>query len=170
MRFGTRKLPGRLRAARTIVYCQAAAVAMIAAFMLEFLAINGSESGFPLAGILTNRIVTGTGVLVFALAHLVAAIVLVVVEQRASVGDATARGWLIAAEVAISLYLVGFVATTAGAWLFGPTAAAAILVLHEWPALRAYFTASEGAALAAVGPDHPGTAVAGSDTPATPPL
>ena len=164
MRFGTaRQLPGRLRAARTIVYCQAAVVAMVAAFMLEFMVINGPDSGFPLAGIFTSTTVTGTGLLVLALAHVIAAMLLVLVEQRASVGDAKARGWLIAAEVAIAVYLIGFVATTGGSWIFGPAAAMAILALHEWPALRRYFSASDGGTLAAAGSDPAGTAVAGSD-------
>jgi len=171
MGFGTRNLPVRLRAARTIVYCQAALVLLSAAFAVEAQIIAGSNSGFGLSGLLVSTELTGTGVTVVLLADIVVACALVVADQRAARRGGIARYGVDIAEAVLTVYLVGFVGATLGAWIFGPLAGAAVLLLHHWPELHAYFFAADAspAALAAAEPPA-GTSAARSDTRVAPPL
>jgi len=171
MGFGTRTLPARLRAARTIVYCQAAVVFLSAAFAVEAQIIAGSNSGFGLSGLLVNVKLSGTGVTVILLADIAVAGALVIADQRAAVRRGSARYGLDAAEAVLTVYLLGFVGVTLGAWIFGPLAGAAALLLHHWPELHSYFFAADATPAALASGEPPVIASGtGSDTRVAPPL
>ncbi len=148
MRFGGSQLPIRLRVARTILYCQAAIMVLIAALALEVLIIGGASTGVSLTGVVDKQALTGSGVTALALVLLVIGIVLVVVEQQVAARGASARRLLAVAEVALAVYLIGFVTNSVETWVFGPACGAAILILHYWPELHSYFFASDSATLA----------------------
>jgi hypothetical protein len=74
---------------------------------------------------------------------------------------ASARPLLAVAEVALAVYLIGFVTNSVETWVFGPAAGAAVLLLHYWPELHAYFFASDSTA--------PATAIPVGPAPAAPP-
>jgi hypothetical protein len=143
MRFGGSKLPMRLRVARTILYCQAAIAVLLGAFALEVLVIGGEGTGLPLTGVVDRQTLTGSGVTAFAVVLIAVAIVLVVVEQQVAARGAGARLVLAVAELAFAVYLIGFVSTSVGTWLFGPVLGVAVLILHYWPELHSYFYASD---------------------------
>jgi hypothetical protein len=145
MRFGGSQLPIRLRVARTILYCQAAIMVLIAALALEVLIIGGASTGVSLTGVVDKQALTGSGVTALALVLLVIGIVLVVVEQQVAARGASARRLLAVAEVALAVYLIGFVTNSVETWVFGPACGAAILILHYWPELHSYFFASDSA-------------------------
>jgi hypothetical protein len=135
----------RLRVARTILYCQAAIMVLIAALALEVLIIGGASTGVSLTGVVDKQALTGSGVTALALVLLVIGIVLVVVEQQVAARGASARPLLAVAEVALAVYLIGFVTNSVETWVFGPACGAAILILHYWPELHSYFFASDSA-------------------------
>jgi hypothetical protein len=147
MRFGGSRLPMRLRVARTILYCQAAVMVLMAALAFEVTIIGGADTG-QLTGVVDKQPLTGSGMTAVAVLLVVIAMVLVVVEQQVTARGAGARLVLAAAEVALAVYLIGFVADSVGTWVFGPACGAAILILHYWPELHSYFFASESATLA----------------------
>src|ERR1035441_10168466 len=136
MRFGGNQLPMRLRVARTILYCQAAIMVLIAALALEVLIIGGANTGVSLTGVVDKQALTGSGVTALAL-------VLVVVEQQVTARGAGARPLLAVAEVALAVYLIGFVTNSVETWVFGPACGVAILIPHYWPELHSYFFASD---------------------------
>ena len=152
MRFGGSQLPMRLRVARTILYCQAAIVVLIAAFALEILVIGGPGTGFPLSGVVDKQTLTGSGATALALTLIAIAVILVIVEQQVSSRGAGARMVLVAAEIAFGVYLIGWLANSLGTWIFGPACGAAVLILHYWPELHSYFFAADAATPA---PDVP---------------
>jgi len=157
MRFGKRQLGARLVIARLLTYCQAAALALVALNLLEVLLIGGAGSGLSFRGLLATTAINGSGAVVSALAFVVVALVLIAVEQRAAGGGA-ARRTLAAAELAFALCFVAFVANAAGGWVIGPAAALAVVGLHCWPELRAYFFADESVGTAGDG-DAPQAAI-----------
>jgi hypothetical protein len=158
MRFGGSKTPLRLRVARTILYCQAAILALIAVFALEILVLGDAGTGFPLSGLVDQQTLTSSGATAFALTLLGVAVVLVVVEQQVAARGARARLVLVAAEVAISACLIGWVSSSVGTWLFGPACGAAVLILHYWPELHAYFFAADAVTPAPAAPLSPAPA------------
>ena len=168
MRFGGSQIPIRLRVARTILYCQAAIMVLIAILALEVLIIGGASTGISLTGVVDKQALTGSGVTALALVLVVIGIVLVVVEQQVVARGASARPLLAVAEVALAVYLIGFVTNSVETWVFGPAAGAAILLLHYWPELHAYFFASDSTAPATAIPVGPAPA-APTDAP-TPPV
>ena len=161
MRFGGSQLPIRLRVARTILYCQAVIMVLIAILALEVLIIGGTSTGISLTGLVDKQALTGSGVTALALVLVVIGIVLVVVEQQVVARGASARPLLAVAEVALAVYLIGFVTNSVETWVFGPAAGAAVLLLHYWPELHAYFFASDSTA--------PATAIPVGPAPAAPP-
>lgn len=161
MRFGGSQIPIRLRVARTILYCQAAIMVLIAILALEVLIIGGTSTGISLTGVVDKQALTGSGVTALALVLVVIGIVLVVVEQQVVARGASARPLLAVAEVALAVYLIGFVTNSVETWVFGPAAGAAVLLLHYWPELHAYFFASDSTA--------PATAIPVGPAPAAPP-
>jgi hypothetical protein len=161
MRFGGSQIPIRLRVARTILYCQAAIMVLIAILALEVLIIGGTSTGISLTGVVDKQALTGSGVTALALVLIVVGIVLVVVEQQVVARGASARPLLVVAEVALAVYLIGFVTNSVETWVFGPAAGAAVLLLHYWPELHAYFFASDSTA--------PATAIPVGPAPAAPP-
>ena len=156
MRFGGSRLPMRLRVARTILYCQAAIMVLIAALALEVLIIGGASTGISL---------TGSGVTVLALLLVVIGIALVVVEQQVTARGAGARPLLAVAEIALAVYLIGFMTNSVETWVFGPAAGAAVLLLHYWPELHAYFFGSGSATPASADPPVDGDRPAGASDP-----
>ena len=158
MRFGGSQIPMRLRVARTIVYCQAAIMVLIAALALEVLIIGGASTGISLTGLVDKQALSGSGVTALALALVVIGIVLVVVEHQVAVRGTGARPVLAVAEVALAVYLIGFMTNSVETWVFGPAAGAAILLLHYWPELHGYFYASD--------PPAPATAIPVAPPPA----
>ena len=102
----------RLRVARTILYCQAAIMVLIAALALEVLIIGGASTGISLA-----------------------------------------------------VYLIGFMTNSVETWVFGPAAGAAVLLLHYWPELHAYFFGSGSATPASADPPVDGDRPAGASDP-----
>ena len=161
MRFGGSQIPIRLRVARTILYCQAVIMVLIAILALEVLIIGGTSTGISLTGLVDKQALTGSGVTALALVLVVIGIVLVVVEQQVVARGASARPLLAVAEVALAVYLIGFVTNSVETWVFGPAAGAAVLLLHYWPELHAYFFASDSTA--------PATAIPVGPAPAAPP-
>jgi hypothetical protein len=143
MRFGGNQLPMRLRVARTILYCQAAIMVLIAALALEVLIIGGANTGVSLTGVVDKQALTGSGVTALALVLVAVGIVLVVVEQQVTARGAGARPLLAVAEVALAVYLIGFVTNSVETWVFGPACGVAILIPHYWPELHSYFFASD---------------------------
>jgi hypothetical protein len=171
MRFGTRQLPVRLRVARTIVYCQAALVILIALFALEILILGGTGTGFPLSGIFADTTVTGNGMTILAILYFAVAVALVAVEQRAATRGGTDRLTLVGTEIALAVYLIGFAANSPGAWICAPAAGIAILVLHYWPELTSYFLVSDAGTPAPASPEQPAPITdPGADGTAPPPL
>jgi hypothetical protein len=169
MRFGGNQLPMRLRVARTILYCQAAIMVLIAALALEVLIIGGASTGISLTGLVDKQTLTGSGVTALALVAI--GIVLVVVEQQVTARGASARPLLAVVEVALAVYLIGFMTNSVETWVFGPAAGAAILLLHYWPKLHAYFFASDPTTPATAVPVAPaGAAEPNSDVTARPNL
>jgi hypothetical protein len=168
MGFGTRQLPIRLRAARTIVYCQAAILVLTAVFALGIVMMGGQGAGFTLSGLAFRTSITGGGVATFALVYLAVASAVVVVEHQVAVRGDTARLALVAVEVALSVYLIGFVDAAPGGWIFGPAAGAAVLALHYWPELRLGSPATHSLTPAAPSPERHAPAGTGQDA-ATPP-
>jgi len=161
MRFGGSQIPMRLRVARTIVYCQAAIMVLIAVLALEVLIIggsNGANTGVTLTGVVDKQALSGSGVTALALALVVIGIVLVVVEHQVAARGTGARPVLAVAEVALAVYLIGFMTNSVETWVFGPAAGAAILLLHYWPELHGYFYASD--------PPAPATAIPVAPPPA----
>jgi uncharacterized membrane protein YjgN (DUF898 family) len=67
MRFGGSQIPIRLRVARTILYCQAAIMVLIAILALEVLIIGGASTGISLTGVVDKQALTGSGVTALAL-------------------------------------------------------------------------------------------------------
>ncbi len=118
---------------------------LIAALALEVLIIGGASTGVSLTGVVDKQALTGSGVTALALVLLVIGIVLVVVEQQVAARGASARPLLAVAEVALAVYLIGFVTNSVETWVFGPACGAAILILHYWPELHSYFFASDSA-------------------------
>ena len=161
MRFGGNQLPMRLRVARTILYCQAAIMVLIAALALEVLIIGGASTGISLTGLVDKQTLTGSGVTALALVLVAIGIVLVVVEQQVTARGASARPLLAVVEVALAVYLIGFMTNSVETWVFGPAAGAAVLLLHYWPELHGYFFASYSTA--------PATAIPVAPAPAAPP-
>jgi hypothetical protein len=171
MRFGSRQLPVGLRVARSIAYCQAAIVVLIAAFALEVVVLGGTGTGFPLGGLLASTTVTGSGVMTLTVVCLAVAACLAVAEQQAGLHGGNVRLVLAGAELAVSVYLVGFLANSVGAWIFGPACAVAVLTLHYWPELKAYFFAPDAATPVPASPEQPVPATrSGSGGAAPPPL
>jgi hypothetical protein len=168
MHFGGRQLLLRLRVARTILYCQAAVMILIAAFALEILVIGGAGTGFPLSGVVDKQTLTGSGVTALALALIGIGFVLIVIEQQVTSRGARARLMLVAAEIAFAVYLIGWVANSVGTWLFGPACGAAVLILHYWPELHSYFFAAD--AVAPVPDPAPSPATPGTDGGSEPPV
>jgi len=150
MRFGKKRLGARLVTARVVVYCQAAALALVAVNLLEILLIGGSSSGLSFPGVFSSTPLSGNGALVAGFGFFAVAVVLIAVEQAGAAGGG-ARRTLAAVEVIFAVCFVGFVADDAGGWLFGPGAALLIVGLHYWPELRAYFLADDTAAKASDG-------------------
>ena len=146
----------RLRVARTILYCQAAIMVLIAALALEVLIIGGASTGISL---------TGSGVTVLALLLVVIGIALVVVEQQVTARGAGARPLLAVAEIALAVYLIGFMTNSVETWVFGPAAGAAVLLLHYWPELHAYFFGSGSATPASADRPVDGDRPAGASDP-----
>ncbi len=169
MRFGGSQIPLRLRVARTIIYCQAAIMFLIAAFDLEILVIGGAGTGFPLSGVVDQQTLTGNGATALALTLIVVAIALVVLEQQVTSRGGRARLVLVAAEVAFAGYLLGWVANAVGTWLFGPACGVAVLTLHYWPELHSYFFATDAVtpAPAALPPPVGSTPPASTESPAS---
>jgi hypothetical protein len=165
MRFGGSRLPMRLRVARTILYCQAAIMVLIAALALEVLIIGGASTGISLTGLVDKQSLTGSGVTVLALLLVVIGIALVVVEQQVTARGAGARPLLAVAEIALAVYLIGFMTNSVETWVFGPAAGAAVLLLHYWPELHAYFFASDSATAASADPPVDGDRPAGASDP-----
>jgi hypothetical protein len=165
MRFGGSRLPMRLRVARTILYCQAAIMVLIAALALEVLIIGGASTGISLTGLVDKQSLTGSGVTVLALLLVVIGIALVVVEQQVTARGAGARPLLAVAEIALAVYLIGFMTNSVETWVFGPAAGAAVLLLHYWPELHAYFFASGSATPASADPPVDGDRPAGASDP-----
>jgi hypothetical protein len=96
---------------------------------------------------------------------------LVVAEQQAGLHGGNVRLLLAGAELAVSVYLIGFLANSVGAWLFGPACTVAVLTLHYWPELKAYFFAPDAATPAPASPEQPVPATrSGSGGAAPPPL
>jgi hypothetical protein len=165
MRFGGSRLPMRLRVARTILYCQAAIMVLIAALALEVLIIGGASTGISLTGLVDKQSLTGSGVTVLALLLVVIGIALVVVEQQVTARGAGARPLLAVAEIALAVYLIGFMTNSVETWVFGPAAGAAVLLLHYWPELHAYFFGSGSATPASADPPVDGDRPAGASDP-----
>ena len=159
MRFGGSQLPLRLRVARTILYCQAAVMVLIAAFALEILVIGGAGTGLPLTGVVDKQMLIGSGVTALALTLIGVAVVLVIVEQQVTARGAGARPVLAVAEVGLAIYLIAWVSNSVGTWIFGPACGMAVLILHYWPELHSYFFAADavtpapGAALTPAAPE-----------------
>jgi hypothetical protein len=158
MRFGGSQIPTRLRVARTIVYCQAVIMVLIAILALEVVVIGGTQTGVTLTGVVHRQVLTGSGISTFAFALVVIGIVLVVVEQQVRARGPGARPLIAAAEVALAVYLIGFMTSSVETWVFGPAAGVAILVLHYWPELHGYFYASDQPAPATALPAPPAPA------------
>ena len=167
MRFGKQHLSTRLVIARVVLYCQAAALALVALNLFEILLIGGTDSGLSFRGALTSTPISGNGAIVSAFAFVVVAVVLIVVEQRAATGGG-ARHTLAAAEIIFAVCFVGFVASATGGWIFGPAAALVVVVLHYLPDLRAYFFADDPAATSNDG-DAPASAALAMSTVSVPP-
>ena len=143
MRFGGNQLPMRLRVARTILYCQATIMVLIAALALEVLIIGGSSTGVALTGVVDKQALNGSGVTALALVLVAIGVVLVVVEQQVVARGPGTRPLLAVVEVALAVYLIGFMTNSVETWVFGPAAGAAVLLLHYWPELHAYFFAAD---------------------------
>ncbi len=131
MRFGGRQLPMRLRVARAIVYCQALLLGFIAIFTLETLML-GSNNGIRFAGLVANQILSGNAVSGVIAVQVVAAFALVILNHAAERGGAF-RWAMTAVEVAVGLWLVGFISDTPSTWVLGPVVCAAVIALHHWP-------------------------------------
>ena len=168
MRFGKQHLSTRLVIARVVVYCQAAALALVAINLLEVLLIGGTGSGLSFRGVFTSIPISGNGAMVSALAFLVVALVLIFVEQRAA-GGGGARQTLAVVEIAFAVCFVGFVANAAGGWLFGVVAALAVVGLHYWLELKAYFFADDAPAPASDGEAMASATLATMSSAAVPP-
>jgi hypothetical protein len=169
MSFGTRQLAVRLRAARAIVYCQAAILVLTAVFAYGVAAISGQTS-FTLSGLASHASISGSGVLSFSLVLLVVAAVLVAVERYAAAHGGGAQVALVVAEVAICVYLVVFVDAAPGGWAFGPAAGAAVLLLHLWPQLTSHLASRAGAPAPAATTEGRRPGESGPDVAPSPPL
>jgi hypothetical protein len=102
---------------------------------------------------------------VLALLLVVIGIALVVVEQQVTARGAGARPLLAVAEIALAVYLIGFMTNSVETWVFGPAAGAAVLLLHYWPELHAYFFGSGSATPASADPPVDGDRPAGASDP-----
>jgi hypothetical protein len=160
MRFGGSQLPMRLRVARTILYCQATVMALIGAFALEALIIGGASTGGSLTGVVDKQTLTGSGVTAVAVVLVAIAIVLIVVEQQVTVHRGGTRLMFAGVELALAVYLIGFMQNSVQTWLFGPACGVAILILHYWPELHSYFYAAD--------PTTPANAIPVPPAPADP--
>jgi hypothetical protein len=169
MDFGTRQLSGYLRVVRVIVYCQAAIMVLTAIFAFGLMAMGGS-AGFTLTGIVSHTTVSGGAVTTFAFVYLVVAVALVAVEREAARRGGGARLVLVAAEVALAVYLIGFVDAAPGGWIFGPVAGAAVFLLEYWPQLRSRSPMRGSATPAPAASELHGPAGHGPDAAAPPPL
>jgi hypothetical protein len=168
MRFGKQHLDTRLVIARVVVYCQAAALTLVAVQLLEILLIGGASGGLSFRGVFTSTPISGNGTIVSAFAFVVVALVLIVVEQRAAGGEG-ARQTLAAVEIIFAVCFVGFVATAAGGWVFGPAAALVVVGLNYWPELIAYFFADDAPATSSGGDGPASATLATMSTASVPP-
>ena len=164
MSFGTRRLSVRLQAARGIAYCQALVLGLIAVFALGILAIGGA--GFTLSGIASHASLDGSAVVTLALLYIAAAVV-VALEHQVAVWGGTALLLLVVVEVALSVYMIGFVDAAPGGWVFGPVAGAALIALHAWP--RAALQSSTSSTATATAGATATSAAAGPPTSAAVP-
>jgi hypothetical protein len=148
MRFGGPELAMRLRVARVIVYCQALLLGLIAVFTIETL-MMGSGAGIRFQGIFTSQTLTGNAATLVIVVQVVAAIVLIAVNQAAE--HSTGFRWLLtAAETVVGVYLVVFISDTVSTWVLGPVVCAIVIALHHWPA-------TQTSTLETHGPDSPGS-------------
>ncbi len=167
MRFGKQHLGTRLVIARVVLYFQAAALALVAVNLLEVLLIGGAGSGLSFRGAFTSTPISGNGAIVSAVAFVVVALALIVLEQRAARGG-SARQTLAAVEIIFAICFVGFVASAAGGWVFGPAAALIVVGLHYAPELKTYFFADDKAVTSDAG-DAPASLTLAMSTASVPP-
>ncbi len=120
----------RLRVARVIVYCQALLLGFIAIFTLETLML-GSNNGIRFEGLASNQLLTGNSVTGVIVVQVVAAFALVILNHAAE-GGGGFRWAMTAAEVAVALWLVGFISDSLSTWVLGPVVCAAVIALHHW--------------------------------------
>ncbi|MGD1053366.1 MAG: hypothetical protein ABR950_06005 [Candidatus Dormibacteria bacterium] len=146
MRFGGNQLPLRIRVARTILYCQATVLMLIAVFTFAIVTTGGTGSGLRISGIADEQTLTGSEISTLAVALIAIGVVLVVVEQQVRKRGGDARLVLAGVELVSSVGLITFVSDSAGMWLFCPVFGIAVVILHYWPELHSYFYASETAA------------------------
>jgi hypothetical protein len=154
MRFGKRQLPMRLRVARTIAYCQAAVLVLMAIFGLEVVGLGGSTDGVSLNGLMASPTLSGGGVMTYALVLFVAAVIVIAVEQQAGTHPASYRLALVGVELILSAYLILVVDNRYGSWIVGPACGVAVIALHYWPELRGHLHAPGAAEAAPASPEQ----------------
>ena len=132
MRFGRQRPPGRLLFARSLVYLQAGMLLIIDGIAVLF-ALTGGIT-LSLQGYLARP--SGTGLLIAGVLQLGFAAALVLLDKEAATNPVSYRGGMTALQVVFGIYMVGFVGTGAGTWLFGPIFCAIVIGLHWWPELE----------------------------------
>lgn len=137
--FGRARPAGRLLAARSLVYLQAGILVLGAAWMFVVLITAGSTSAtaFPLQGLVDRTNVSGAGVAVLAVLNVGLAAAAVFLDREAEHNPQGYRTTFAALEIAVSLYLIGFIGTAVGDVLFGPVLALILIAIHWWPELDA---------------------------------
>lgn len=136
MRFGGQRPPGRLLVARSLVYLEAGVLLIWDAWSLLFtLSGGGTQAGLSLSGLVDRQELSGAGLLMVAVLQLLIAGALVYLDREASAAPLAHRRTMSAVQVAYAAYMVGFLSSAVGDWIFGPLLAAAVIALHWWPEL-----------------------------------
>jgi len=134
MRFGGKRAPGYLLVARSLVYLQAGLLLVMDGWA-ALAALGAGNFSVQLSGLISHADITGSGVLLFALIQAAIAIGLVYLDFEAERNAESYRGTFTAVEVGFALYMILFIDTAGGAWIFGPLLGIAVICLHWWPEL-----------------------------------
>jgi len=140
MRFGGRQLPIALRVGRMLIYIQAFFLVYIALFALlvDLVAGNNGSAAVESKNFTQSQSVT------FSVFNILLALVVIALAVQTSRFSVNARWGLVAGEIFIAVYYIGFLAspTSVSAWIVGPLFSAMIITCHFWPSVQVAFAES----------------------------
>ncbi|MGA8015889.1 MAG: hypothetical protein WCB85_08240 [Candidatus Dormiibacterota bacterium] len=148
MMFGRRRSPGRLLAARSVVYFQAGLLVISAGVEVLFAVSSAGVigGGVVLDGLFAHASIEGGGLIALALLQATLAVVIVYLAREAEGNPDAFRSTMTAAQAGYAVYLVGFSSVSPGAWITGPLLSGIVLTLHWWPEIGSRLQGSPAAA------------------------